>query len=159
MHEALSAEYIGTPNLNLNLKTFIRQKMTIWNKVTEKYITECYILGDPYKGDEHTAGIRATHRYYNAWTDTMSMKCFSFGIITWEYVDQRKKYFMNRAPSRHTQAQNLHSYSEGQTNTKKCKKDWLMSASDLTLHGDIMLKPFYDKDELILIYCEVEFDQ
>ena len=39
------------------------------------YITELFMLGDMYKGVEHTVCIRATHGYYSAWTGTMPMKC------------------------------------------------------------------------------------
>ena len=48
--------------------------------------TECFMSGDPYKGDERTAGVRATQRYYSAWTGTVHMKCWHFGSVHLVYV-------------------------------------------------------------------------
>ena len=40
--------------------------------------TECFMSGDPYKGAEHTAGVKATQIYYSAWTGTVHMKYWHF---------------------------------------------------------------------------------
>ena len=42
--------------------------------------------GDPYKGAERTAGVRATQIYYIAWTGTVHMKCWHFGSMNLVYA-------------------------------------------------------------------------
>ena len=65
--------------LNLNWIVFIRQKqIQTWNNVTEQYIRGCFMSGDPYKGSERTAGVRATHKYNNAWTGTIAHEVLIF---------------------------------------------------------------------------------
>ena len=56
-------------NLNLNLKIVYstRKKITNMTQYHTEYMTVCFLLsGDPYKGAERTACVRATHGYYNA---------------------------------------------------------------------------------------------
>ena len=48
-------------------KLFIRQeKQTNMTQYHTEYMTVCFLSGDPYKGTERTACVRATHGYYNA---------------------------------------------------------------------------------------------
>ena len=52
--------------------------------------TECFMSGDPYKGAERTAGVRATQIYYSAWAGTVHMKWWHFGSMKLVYATKTK---------------------------------------------------------------------
>ena len=77
--------------LNLNLINVYQTKNkykqeTMWWMIP----TEYFMSGDPYKGAERTAGVRATQRYYSAWTGTVHMRCWHFGSIHLVYATKKK---------------------------------------------------------------------
>ena len=53
--------------LELENCLFDKKKNTNMTQYHTEYMTACFFLsGDPYKGAERTACVRATHGYYNA---------------------------------------------------------------------------------------------
>ena len=53
--------------LELENCLFDKKKNTNMTQYHTEYMTVCFLLtGNPYKGTERTACVRATHGYYNA---------------------------------------------------------------------------------------------
>ena len=85
-------------------------------------MTESFMSGDPYKGTERTAGVRATHRYI-----TMHEQVYAHGVlILWDpnirICKSKKKHSIGPSALYTLDirgAQNLHSYNEGKSNTKQ----------------------------------------
>ena len=75
--------------------------------------TECFMSGDPYKGAERTAGVRATQVYYSAWTGTVRMKCWHFGGINLVYATKTKAPHWAKRLLDIRGAHNWHSYNRG----------------------------------------------
>ena len=77
---------IRVPYLNLNLKSvYSTTKTNSSMKQGIKIIhSRMFYVGKPSQTAERTADVRATHKYYNAWTGTMpevliyAMKCWFF---------------------------------------------------------------------------------
>ena len=78
---------------------------------------ECFMSGDPYKGAERTAGVRATQIYYSAWTGTVHMKCWHFGNMNWENATKTKAPHWAKRLLDIRGAHNWYSYNGGKQNS------------------------------------------
>ena len=89
--------------------------------------TEYFMSGDPYKGDELTAGVRATQIYYNAWTGTVHMKCWHFGSMNLLYATKTKAPHWAKRLLDIRGAHNWHSYNEGENKTVVSKDSFVIA--------------------------------
>ena len=94
--------------------------------------TECFMSGDPYKGAERTAGVRATQIYYSAWTGTVHMKCWHFGSMNLVYATKTKAPHWAMRLLFIRGAHNWHSYN-GRKNKNSCVKKQLRYSKTMSL--------------------------